>query len=63
MSLMNSVLCLYLGKFVIVLIDGILVYFKIEEERTKHLVAVLRLLREHRLYAKFNKFSPRRALH
>lgn len=47
MFLMNSVLRPYLDKFVIVFIDDILVYFKHEEENAKHLVALLRLLREH----------------
>ena len=52
---MNSVLCLYLDKFVIVFIDDILVYSKNEEEHAKHLAAILRLLREHQLYAKLSK--------
>jgi len=44
---MNSVLCLYLDKFVILFIDDILLYSKNEEENVEHLAAVLRLLREH----------------
>ena len=55
MYLMNSVLHPYLNTFVIVFIDDILVYSKNEEEHAKHLVAVLRLLREHQLYAKLSK--------
>ncbi len=47
MCFMNSVLRLYLDKFVIVLIDDILVYSKNEEEHVEHLVAMLRLLRGH----------------
>ena len=39
------------------LIDDILVYSKNEEEHVEHLAAVLRLLREHPLYAKLNKLS------
>jgi len=54
---MNSVLHPYLDKFVIVFIDDILVYSKNEEEHVEHLAAVLRLLREHQLYAKLNKCS------
>jgi hypothetical protein len=57
MCLMNSVLHPYLDKFVIVFIDDILVYSKNEEEHVEHLAAVLRLLREHQLYAKLNKCS------
>eukprot|EP00253_Pinus_taeda_P035159 PITA_35159 len=57
MCLMNSVLHPYLNKFVIVFIDDILVYSKNEEEHAEHLATVLRLLREHQLYAKLNKCS------
>eukprot|EP00253_Pinus_taeda_P030645 PITA_30645 len=57
MYLMNSVLRPYLDKFVIVFIDDILVYSENEEEHIKHLAAVLRLLREHQLYAKLNECS------
>ena len=55
MCLINSVLHSYMDKFVIVFIDDILVYSKNEEENAEHLVAVLRLLGEHQLYAKLNK--------
>ena len=57
MCLINSVLCPYLDKFVIVFIDDILVYSKNEEEHVEHLAAVLRLLREHQLYDKLSKCS------
>lgn len=48
-------LCPYLDKFVIVLIDDILVYSKNEEEHAKNLAKVLILLRKHQLYAKISK--------
>jgi len=38
-------------------IDDILIYSKNKEEHAKHLAAVLRLLREHKLYAKLSKWS------
>ena len=55
MCLMNSMLHPYLDKFVIVFIDDILIYSKNEEEHAEHLAAMLRLLREHQLYAKLSK--------
>jgi len=37
MCLMNSFLCPYLDKFVIVFMDDIVVYYKNEEENVEHL--------------------------
>jgi len=54
---MKSVLRPYLDKFVIVFINDILIYSKNEEEHVEPLAAVLRLLREHQLYAKLSKCS------
>ena len=55
MYLMNSVFMLELDKFVVVFIDDILVYSENEEDHVEHLRIVLTRLREHKLYAKFNK--------
>jgi hypothetical protein len=55
MYLMNSVFMLELDQFVIVFIDGILVYLKSMEEHEEHLRIGLQRLREHQLYAKSNK--------
>lgn len=55
MCLMNGVLHPYLEKFVIVIVDGICVYSRTKEEHEKHLVVVLQLLIEHKLYAKLSK--------
>nr|GEZ72123.1 reverse transcriptase domain-containing protein [Tanacetum cinerariifolium] len=45
----------YLDKFVIVFIDNILIYSKDEKEHAEHLKAILELLKEEKLYAKFSK--------
>jgi hypothetical protein len=55
MCLMNGIFNHYLDKFVVVFIDNILVYSKMEEEHDKHLRIVLQMLRKHKLYAKFDK--------
>ena len=55
MDLTNMVFSPYLDKFVIVLIDDILVYSCSPEEHAEHLRIVLQILRELQLYAKFSK--------
>jgi hypothetical protein len=57
MCLMNGVFREYLDKFVIVFLDDILVYSKLEEEHEHHFNMVLHVLREHQLYAKLRKCS------
>ena len=47
MCLMNSVFSMYLDKFVLVLLDDILIYSKNEEEHEEHLRLTLQLLKEH----------------
>nr|GEU39870.1 putative reverse transcriptase domain-containing protein [Tanacetum cinerariifolium] len=55
MDLMNQVCKPYLDKFVIVFVDDILIYSKDEKEHEEHLKAILELLKEEKLYAKFSK--------
>jgi hypothetical protein len=55
MYLMNSVFMPELDKFVIVFIDGILVYSENKQDHAQHLRIVLARLRDHQLYAKFSK--------
>lgn len=55
MDLMNHVFKLFLDKFVRVLIDDILVFFRSPEEHERHLRIMLQTLREHKLYSKFSK--------
>jgi hypothetical protein len=44
---MNGIFKEYLDKFVIVFLDDILIYSKLEEEHAKHLRLVLQVLRDH----------------
>ena len=55
MDLMNSIFRPYLDLFVIVFIDDILVYSRSKAEHANHLRAVLQVLRDRELYAKFSK--------
>ncbi|GJY37464.1 putative reverse transcriptase domain-containing protein [Tanacetum coccineum] len=55
MDLMNRVCKPNLDKFVIVFIDDILIYSRDEKEHEEHLKAILELLKEEKLYAKFSK--------
>jgi mannitol/fructose-specific phosphotransferase system IIA component (Ntr-type) len=55
MFLMKGVFWEYLDKFVIVILDVILVYSNSEEEHEHHLSMVLQFLREHQFYAKLSK--------
>ncbi|WVZ50518.1 LOW QUALITY PROTEIN: hypothetical protein U9M48_001764 [Paspalum notatum var. saurae] len=55
MYMMNSMFMEYLDKFVVVFIDDILVYSKMEAKHEEHLRLVLQKLRKHKLYAKFSK--------
>jgi hypothetical protein len=55
MYLMNKVFMEYLDKFVVVFIDAIHIFSKMEEEHEKHLRLVLEKLRSNKLYTKFSK--------
>ncbi|GJS04734.1 putative reverse transcriptase domain-containing protein [Tanacetum coccineum] len=59
MDLMNQVCKLYLDRFVIMLIDDILIYSKRRKEHEGHLKLILRLLKKEELYAKFTKFMTK----
>jgi hypothetical protein len=55
MNLMNKVFMAYLGKFIVVLIDDILIYSKNDNDHEEHLRLVLQKLRNNQLYAKYSK--------
>ena len=55
MDLMNRVCRPYLDKFVIVIIDDILIYSRTQREHEQYLRMILELLRNEKLYAKFSK--------
>jgi len=55
MDYMNRIFRPYLDKFVVVFIDGILIYCKNKEEHAGHLRIVLEVLRDHQLYGKLSK--------
>ena len=55
MEYMNRIFHAYLDRFVVVLIDDILIYSKFEEEHAEHLKIVLQVLKEKKLYAKLSK--------
>ncbi|KAL0560621.1 hypothetical protein IC582_001030 [Cucumis melo] len=55
MDLMNKMFRDFLDTFVIVFIDDILIYSKIEAKHEEHLRMVLEMLRANKSYAKFSK--------
>jgi len=54
---MNRIFRSFLDKFVVVFIDGILIYSRTQEEHAKHLRLVLRVIREKQFYAKLSKYE------
>src|SRR5256714_15631818 len=57
MRLMYHVLRAYLGRFVVVYFDDILIYSRDVNEHVEHVKLVLDVLREQNLYAKLKKCS------
>ena len=55
MDFMHRVFHPYLDRFVVVFVDDILIYSETEEDHEDHWRVVLQTLRDHHLYAKFNK--------
>ena len=55
MNMMNALLGEYLDKFVLVFLDGVLIYSANPQDHAKHLRKVLGKLREHKLFAKATK--------
>ncbi|CAM8925767.1 unnamed protein product [Rhodiola kirilowii] len=57
MRLMNHVLRAYIGRFVVVYFDDILIYSKSKDEHLNHIKPVLNVLRKETLYANMEKCS------
>ena len=57
MRLMNHVLRSFIGHFVVVYLDDILVYSKNLEDHKMHLKSVLEVLRKEKLFANLGKCS------
>jgi len=57
MILMNHILHAFIGKFIVVYFDDILIYSKGLDEYIRHLRQVLNVLRNESLYANLKKYD------
>ena len=55
MRVMDSVLCPFLDDFVIVYLDGILIFRKTREDHVLHVNRVLDILKKEKLFLKMSK--------
>ena len=55
MTLINEVLKPFIGHFVVVYFDDILVYSRNERDHKEHLSQVFKVLRSQKMYAKIEK--------